>query len=227
MNYQLNYTGKQIDDALGKIINGEFTTLDEAKKELIIGADGIIQSGAIIFEVKQDEVSNFQAVLKNLHPVILDLHLPVSGYIDGNLEVIIKIGEHSYRLFDYTRPGQNLTIGKLGQVIDEDDSGFRYVFYAIYTETDQYSGFAIAYSLNRNDIMSLSSAEMDTYLVQGGLKEGQLVVCSEVGTAGGYMLGHTYKFIIHRATSINEWKDITPSITSDTNFSVEDFIIGE
>ena len=67
---------------------------------------------------------------------------------------------------------------------------------------------------NNEIIFSVDNEEMLDYLVDGGIPQGQVVLCDKViAGSNGYELGHLYRFkITYGETNIYEWEDITPKI---------------
>ena len=171
-----------------------------APQELFMGADGVEETNVYNFTV--ENADTFIDFRTNKTRFLLDLHLPVVGALSLNKEVAITFGDTAYYLYNILKGNEHVTIGDLKQVDKYNNAtGYRFIFHATFFQNDDITGFAIIPTISMSDILSLSSDEMDAYMADGGLTDGQVALCSNLGTNNGYELGSLYKFVITYPTT--------------------------
>lgn len=166
-----------------------------SSKHIILGADLSESDTKYIFTAKNPEL--FTEYKETNTEFLVDLHIPVEiGAIDKTKRVAIVIDD-AYGVYDILKGNKKLTIGDLSQVENyNSNTGYRFIFKATYFSNSDITGFFVIPTVSTSDILSLSSDDMDTYVMDGGLTDGQLAVCSVLGTAGGYEVGALYKYKI-------------------------------
>lgn len=166
-----------------------------APKELFMGANGVEETDVYNFTV--ENADTFIDFRTNKTRFLLDLHLPVVGALSLNKEVAITFGDTVYYLYNILKGNEHVTIGDLKQVDKYNNAtGYRFIFHATFFQNDDITGFAVIPTISMSDILSLSSDEMGAYMADGGLTDGQVALCSNLGTNNGYELGSLYKFVI-------------------------------
>ncbi len=193
-----NYIYVDMDD-LDNYADKDYVELT-APKELFMGADGVEETNVYNFMV--ENADTFIDFRTNRTRFLLDLHLPVVGALSLNKEVTITFGDTVYYLYNILKGNEHVTIGDLKQVDKYNNAtGYRFIFHATFFQNDDITGFAIIPTISMSDILSLSSDEMDAYMADGGLTDGQVALCSNLGTNNGYELGSLYKFVITYPTT--------------------------
>lgn len=158
---------------------------------LILGADGTIGEKANLV-IKDAE--SFKPYVTNNTEVLMSVIIPVTGEIDLTKEVIIDFDNTSYYLFDAIDTSKHLTLGDLSFALKESlVTGYNYLFKAIFFNNSDNVGFAVL--PDKNEVLSLDSDQMDYYIAEGGLPNGQIVICNRVIT-NGYTEGGIYRFKI-------------------------------
>lgn len=188
-----------------------YPTRDEmeltAPQELFMGADGVEETNAYVFEVQNPQ--SFIDYRTNKTRFLLDLHLPVVGALTLDKQVAITFGDTSYYLYNILKGNEPITIGDLRQVDKYNNAtGYRFIFHATFFQNDDLTGFAIIPTISMSDVLSLSAGEMDGYMMDGGLTDGQLAICNDVGTYNAYELGALYQFLIVYPATYS-WEKIT------------------
>lgn len=164
-------------------------------KELFMGADGVEETQVYNFTVQNPET--FLDYRTNKTQFLLDLHLPVVGALNLTKPVAITFGDTVYYLYNILKGNEHATIGDLKQVDKYNNAtGYRFIFRATFFQNSDITGFAIIPTISMSDILSLTTDEMDAYMTDGGLTDGQIALCSTLGTNGGYELGELYKFVV-------------------------------
>lgn len=178
-----------------------------APKEIILGAEGVGEDDVYNFTV--ENVDTYLPYKTNGTKFLLDLNLPLAGSLTLDNKVVITFGDTVYYLYNILKGLEHVTIRDLKQVDKYNNTtGYRFIFHATFFQNDDITGFAIIPTISMSDILSLTSDEMDTYMMDGGLTEGQIAICNSVGTAGGYTEGHLYKFEITYPSTYS-WKELT------------------
>ena len=194
-------------DFTGKLTKAgdDVATIKEAQKVLTISADGVEETTNYVFTVADSD--SYLPYRQTGTKFVLDLHLPVTGALTLNKPVTITFGDTSYHLYNILKGNTAVTIGELSQVDKYNATGYRFIFEAIYFETTDLTGFYIVPTVSMNDVMSLTSDELNNYMADGGLTAGQLAICSKVIT-NGYTQGHIYRFdVTYPSTYV--WTDLT------------------
>lgn len=176
------YTREQTEDLL---LNN--------RKVVILGADGVIEDNVCNFIVESPDA--YLPYRTTGQTFLVDLHLPVSGDLDPNLMVAITFGDTTYYVHNILRGNERVTVGDLHQVDKYDNTGYRFIVNMTFFETSDITGFAIIPTVSMSDILSLNSDQMDNYMADGGLSQGQLAICNKVIT-NGYEEGVLYSFDI-------------------------------
>lgn len=173
---------------------------------LSLGANGVIEEGNAVFTIIDGE--HFEEYRTNQREFIMDLLLEVTGDIDNSLPVRITFGDTTYNIFNILKGGTTpITIGDLAQVGRYSNNiGYRYIFKTVFFSNAQVVGFAIIPTVSLSDVLALTGEEMATYMTTGGLKQGQIAMCSE--TMNGYEIGNFYKFHIEYPSTFS-WELIT------------------
>lgn len=166
----------------------------DAHKQLILGANGVQVGNVYNFTV--EDADSFLPYRTNLTKFLVDLELAISGAIDNTKEVTITFGDTSYYVYNVLTGMQHSTIGDLKQVDKyNNETGYRFIAEMTFFKNADIEGFAIIPTISMSDILALDSDQMDNYVADGGLTQGQLAVCSKVIT-NGYEVGALYRFDI-------------------------------
>lgn len=163
-------------------------------KQIILGANGVIEENVYNFTVENPE--SYIEYRTNGTKFLVDLHLPVVGDLDLSKEVAITFGNTVYYVYNILKGGQRITIEDLRQVNKYNNAtGYRFIVEMTFFENADITGFAIIPTVSISDVLSLTSDEMDNYMAEGGLTQGQLAICKKVIT-NGYTEGGLYRFDI-------------------------------
>lgn len=201
---------KNIDTAKTELTAAITAAQDEtelnAAKEIVLGADGVLNGNTYAFTVQNAE--SYIAYRTNNTKFLIDLRLPIVGALDLTKEVAITFGDTSYYLYNILKGNDKVTIGDLKQVDKYSNaSGYRFIFHATFFRNTDLTGFAVIPTISMSDVLALTQAEMDNYVTDGGLTDGQLAICTD-GTA--YDLGVIYKYkIVYPETY--SWERLTPT----------------
>lgn len=201
------------EDNLEDFADKEYVELT-APKEIFMGADGVEETNVYNFTVQNS--NSFIDYRTNKTKFLLDLHLPVAGSLTLTKEVAITFGDTVYYLYNILKGNDHVTIGDLKQVDKYNNAtGYRFIFHATFFQNSDITGFAIIPTISMSDILALTSDEMDAYMADGGLTDGQLAICSSVGDGGGYDEGYLYKFSITYPATYT-WNVLTQKGTTVT-----------
>lgn len=163
-------------------------------KQLILGADGVEESSVYNFIIERS--NTYLPYRTNGTKFLVDLYLPIVGDLNVNKKVAITFGDTVYYVYNILSGKEHATIRDLIQVNKYSNaSGYRFITEMTFFKNSDITGFAIIPTTNINDVLSLNSDEMDDYLADGGLNQGQLAICNKVIT-NGYIEGAIYKFNI-------------------------------
>ena len=206
------YTKSQIDDL---VLNGH--------KQIILGATGVAEDGVYNFEV--DNAESFMPYKTNGTKFLMDFHLPIVGDLDVTRKIAITFGNTIYYLYNILK-NEHSTAGDLRQVDKYNNQiGYRFITEITFFENPDITGFAIIPTVSMSDVLSLTSDEMDDYLADGGLNQGQLAICSKL-INNGYVEGALYRYDIVYPNSYT-WTILSKnySITklSDTDLTTDEF----
>lgn len=165
-----------------------------AHKQIILGADGIFEGNVYNFTV--DNAESYLPYRTNGTKFLVDLHLSIVGDLDTTKEVAITFGDTVYYVYNILKGQEHSTIGDLRQVDKyHNESGYRFITEMTFFDNSEFKGFAIIPTISMSDVLALTSDEMDNYIAEGGLTQGQLVICKKVIT-NGYTEGGLYRFEI-------------------------------
>jgi hypothetical protein len=199
----LGTTGLSIDQLYTREQTEEL--LLNNRREIILGADGIIEEGIVNFIVESPEA--YLPYRINGMKFLIDLHLPIAGALDEKAMVAITFGDITYYVYNILKGNERVTLGDLHQVDKYDATGYRFIVEMNFFETQDITGFAIIPTVSMSDVLSLDSDQMDNYLADGGLSQGQLAICNKVIT-NGYEEGVLYRFDITYPDTYT-WKSIS------------------
>ena len=176
-------------------------------KEILLGAEGVGVDNLYNFTV--ENVDTYLPYRTNGTKFLLDLNLPLVGSLVLDNKVTITFGDTVYYLYNILKGNEHVTIRDLKQVDKYNNAtGYRFIFHATFFQNADITGFAVIPTISMSDILSLTSDEMDGYMMDGGLTEGQIAICNSVSTAGGYTEGHIYKFEITYPSTYS-WKELS------------------
>lgn len=165
-----------------------------AQKHILIGGNGVLNGNVYSFTIENP--SDYIDYRTNLTKFLVDLSLPITGALDTTKEVAITFGDTTYYVFNILKGMEHSTIGDLHQVDKyNNETGYRFIAEMTFFENEDTVGFAIIPTISMSDILALDSDQMDNYVADGGLTQGQLAVCSKVIT-NGYEVGALYRFDI-------------------------------
>lgn len=165
-----------------------------AQKHILIGGDGVLQGNVYNFTIQNAD--SYIAYRTNLTKFLVDLNLAIVGDLDKTKEVAITFGDTTYYLFNILKGTEHATIGDLQQVERYNNAtGYRFITEMTFFQTSDLVGFAVIPTISVSDILSLDSDQMDDYMADGGLSQGQLAVCNKV-INNGYDEGAIYRFDI-------------------------------
>lgn len=206
------YTKEEVDSKIDEIPSGvsaeELEAVErDARKVLVLGANGTIGINAN-FEVEDAE--SYLPYRQNLTEFIFSGIIPVTGEVDLSKEVTITFGDTSYYVFSAVDTSKRLTLGDLDFALRESlVTGYNYLFRTVFFNNSDKVGFAVL--PDKEDVLSLNSDQMDDYMADGGLPNGQLAICSKVIT-NGYVEGAIYRFKI-TYPSTYEWEELVANRT--------------
>lgn len=184
-------------------VNDVAKSEENARKILVLGATGTIGEKA---NFVVEDVGSYLEFRNNLTEFIFSGIIPVTGEIDLTKEVTIDFGDTSYYLFSAVDTTKRLTLGDLDFALRESlVTGYNYLFRTVFFQNADQVGFAVL--PDKEDVLSLDSDQMDNYLVDGGLPQGQLAICKKVIT-NGYSEGGIYRFKI-TYPSTYEWEELS------------------
>lgn len=132
----------------------------ETGKIIVLGMDGIIESGNVVFEVQN--VEDFIEYRTNQRKFLCDMSLPIVGEIDEDLTIRIQYGDTIYNVYSYMEGANNpLTIKDLNSVMKYDvNIGYSYFPELIFIETADVRGFVISPStIMSKQLMEILSDE--------------------------------------------------------------------
>lgn len=114
-----------------------------AHRELIMGASGTVETGAVNFVVTNP--TTYLAYRVNQTTFTLDLELPVVGEVDKTKPVAITFGDTTYYLYNFLNSLSKLTFGDLlsENHTYSEETGYRFVFDATFFSNSDITGFAI------------------------------------------------------------------------------------
>jgi hypothetical protein len=114
-----------------------------AHRELIMGASGTVETGAVDFVVTNP--TTYLAYRVNQTTFTLDLELPVVGEVDKTKPVAITFGDTTYYLYNFLNSLSKLTFGDLlsENHTYSEETGYRFVFDATFFSNSDITGFAI------------------------------------------------------------------------------------
>lgn len=195
-----------------------------AHKQLILGADGVAEDNVYNFTVESPEA--YLPYRTNGTKFLVDLVLPIAGNLDLSRKVAITFGDTVYYVYNILSGNEPATIGDLGQVDKYNNAtGYRFIAEMTFFETRDIEGFAIIPTISMSDVLSLTSDEMDYYLAEGGLSQGQLAICSKL-IHNGYVEGALYRFDIHYPDTYT-WTSLSKSTTitrvTDTDITTTEY----
>lgn len=163
-------------------------------KQILLGADGVIEENVYNFTVESPD--SYIEYRTNGTKFLVDLHLPVVGDLDLSKQVAITFGDTVYYVYNILKGHEIVTIRDLRQVNKYNNAtGYRFIVEMTFFENSDITGFAIIPTVSISDVLSLTSDEMDSYMAEGGLTQGQLAICKKVIT-NGYTEGGLYRFDI-------------------------------
>lgn len=178
------YTKEQVDDVAIK-----------THKQIVLGANGV-QEETGVYNFTVENPNDYLPYKTNFTKFLVDLHLPIAGALDLTKDVAITFGDTVYYLYNILTGNEHAKIGSLKQVDKyNNETGYRFIVELTYFENADLTGFAIVPTVSMSDVLALTSDEMDNYMADGGLTDGQLAVCSKVIT-NGYDEGGLYRFDI-------------------------------
>lgn len=185
-----------------KVSSSELNT----HKEILLVAEGVGVDNSYNFTV--ENVDTYLPYRTNGTKFLLDLNLSLVGSLTLDNKVAITFGDTVYYLYNILKGNEHVTISDLKQVNKYNNStGYRFIFHATFFQNNEITGFVVIPTISMSDILSLTSDEMNVYVTDGGLTEGQIAICNNVGTAGGYTEGHLYKFEITYPSTYS-WKEL-------------------
>jgi hypothetical protein len=180
---------------LGKLIQLDFT--------------GTLSGNAITFTLSNpaDEV----ALIDN-NTYEIDLHFPAAGTILGSNTIVIHYGAANteIKLYNVLNKSGTMTVADMKQIETySSDTGWRWIFNAIYNNTSGALSLTIPATVVRSGILAMSDEDLLTHIGDADLEDGQLVFISSVGAGNGYYLGHTYRVSLDRASNTESVSDVT------------------
>lgn len=201
-----------INDIENAIVNVD----TDSRKLLILGATGTIGTKAN-FVVSDAE--SFIPFRNNLTEFIFSGIIPVTGEVDLSKEVTIDFGDTSYYVYDAVDISKRLTLGDLNFALKESlVTGYNYLFRTVFFNNAETVGFAVLPA--RDSVLSLNSDQMDNYLADGGLPNGQLAICNRVIT-NGYNEGSIYRFKIEYPNTYS-WEELSRASSGSSEVVMTD-----
>ena len=195
-----------------------------ARKQIILRANGVAGDNVYNFTVESPE--SYIDYKTNGTKFLVDLSLPIIGAIDTTRRVAITFGDTVYYVYNILSGNEPATISNLGQVDKYNNAtGYRFIAEMTFFETGDIQGFAIIPTISMSDVLSLTSDEMDHYLAEGGLSQGQLAICSKL-IHTGYVEGTLYRFDIEYPDTYT-WTSLSKSTTitrvTDTDITTTEY----
>ena len=201
--------GLSLDNGVLKATGGGGDSVN-AHKQILIGGEGVLESNRYHFTI--ENASSYMDYRTNLTKFLVDLNLAIVGDLDSSKEVAITFGDTTYYVFNILKGNEHATIGDLQQVDKYNNAiGYRFITEMTFFETSDAVGFAIIPTISMSDILALDSDQMDNYMADGGLTQGQLAVCNNVIT-NGYDVGALYRFDIEYPSTYS-WTKLSYSKT--------------
>lgn len=192
--FNLLYTRGELAVNKGDLEQAIQNTQTEAQKMIILGADGVEETQVYSFTVQDADI--YSQYKTNGTKFLVDLHLPVAGDLTTTKKVVITFGDTTYYVYNILKGSEAISIGDLHQVDKYNNAtGYRFITEMIFFQTSDLTGFYIVPTVSMSDILALDSDEMDDYMADGGLTQGQLAICSKV-INNGYVAGALYRFDI-------------------------------
>lgn len=209
-----------------KIILTVSNTISEV---VLIGAEGIIESGHVVFTVEDSE--SFIGLKTNQREFLLNAILPLVGEIDRSLPVNITFGDTTYNVYSYIKgAAESVTIGDIfGNSIYSTETGYSFTFKTIYIETSDVIGFILMPSnvlpLQLTKIIKNSKLDSTgTWLEVGG---GGSSMTNIADASNKSLIGNDIQTNVIKTDgyidSQGVWKEIseTPILVSDINANIE------
>ena len=150
-----------------------------AHKELIMGASGTVETGAVNFVVTNP--TTYLAYRVNQTTFTLDLELPVVGEVDKTKPVAITFGDTTYYLYNFLNSLSKLTFGDLlsENHTYSEETGYRFVFDATFFSNSDITGFAImpVFASNKaNKPIAVEITDVPATATNGTLTAQQLAI---------------------------------------------------
>lgn len=206
INSRIETKIKEVKPTTPTIDLTDYATRKEAQKLIIIGASGVEEQNVYNFTVSDAE--SYLPYRTTGTKFLVDLHFEASGDITKTKKVAITFGDTTYYVFNILKGGEPIVIGDLHQVDKYSNAtGYRFITEMIFFQTTDLTGFYIIPTVSMSDILSLDSNQMDEYMADGGLTQGQLAICNKV-IVNGYTVGAIYRFDISYPTTYT-WTELT------------------
>lgn len=150
-----------------------------AHRELIMGASGTVETGAVDFVVTNP--TTYLAYRVNQTTFTLDLELPVVGEVDKTKPVAITFGDTTYYLYNFLNSLSKLTFGDLlsENHTYSEETGYRFVFDATFFSNSDITGFAImpVFASNKaNKPIAVEITDVPATATNGTLTAQQLAI---------------------------------------------------
>lgn len=197
---------------------------------IILICNGTIESNEVIFTVEND--ADYDAeLLTNGREFEVDLNLAIVGDVPLDTPMYIQFKGYKTPIYNILVNNTTATIRDMLQLSKySNETGYRWITkmrYILVNEPQAIRAFGIISTVTQQDIIRVTNEDMVDYLANGGLPQGQVVLCDaiESGSSNGYLLGHYYKFnIVYGETNVYSWTDITPTgyyVTLDTEQTID------
>jgi hypothetical protein len=149
----------------------------------------------------------------------LDMHFAAVGTLSNTTKMVIHYGTAPLiiNLSNILNNTGTMLVGDMKQLEKySNDTGFRWIFNAVYNSVNGLHFFGIPATVVREDILAMTDDELATHIADTDLEKGQLVFIYSVGTGNGFYLGHTYK--VNGAT-ITDVTAVYPHVKTDATTS--------
>ena len=185
--------------------------------------NGTITNNEAIFTVENDADYDI-GLLVNGKEFEVDMSLAVSGDIPLDIPMYIEFKGYKTPIYNILVNNTTATVRDMLQLSKyENETGYRWISkmrYILVSEPSAIRAFGIISTVTQQDIIRVTNEEMVDYLTDGGLPQGQVVLCDtiESGSSNGYLVGHLYKFnIVYGNPNVYSWTDISIQGLPTTN----------
>ena len=188
------------------------TFVDHIGKLNQLDFTGTLSGDTLTFELTN---GNDEITLIDNNTYECDLHFAAAGTLSNATKMIIHYGAAAsvINITNILNNTGTMLVGDMKQLEKySNDTGFRWIFNAVYNSVSGNHFFGIPATVVREDILAMTDVELATHIADTDLEKDQLVFIYSVGTGNGFYLGHTYK--VNGAT-ITDVTAVYPHVKTD------------